>query len=104
MIASLEDAWKWYEGVRSLTELIGRLGRKYWESLPWDGPMGRDNRLQHVAATQVTEGATIDFIRNNNFVRFSVAVYVSAPEGCEGHKLLPWLNPTSPPLCSAARP
>ncbi len=57
MISSLEDAWGWYQSVLSLTQVMGRLGSKYWQSLPWDGPMGRDNRLRPLEATEIAEKA-----------------------------------------------
>ena len=44
MIASLTDAWAWYEGVLELTLAMQALGKKHWEALPWEGDLGRDNR------------------------------------------------------------
>ncbi len=49
MIASLADAWRWYESVRQLTLAMGQLGKKHWTNLPWDGDLGRDNRLRHLS-------------------------------------------------------
>jgi hypothetical protein len=34
---------------------MARLGGKYWDDLPWDGDLGRDNRLGNLESTQVEE-------------------------------------------------
>jgi hypothetical protein len=57
MIASLADAWQWYEGVRELSFAMRRLGQKYWEHLPWDGPLGRDNRLRELTGEAIVNRA-----------------------------------------------
>ncbi|HZT80677.1 MAG TPA: hypothetical protein VFA26_10660 [Gemmataceae bacterium] len=46
MIASLADAWRWYESARTLTLAMARLGAKHWKDLPWEGSLGRDERLK----------------------------------------------------------
>jgi len=51
---SLDEAWRWYETTRTQLKLLGRLGRKYWEDLPWEGPLGRDHALSD------RDGAVID--------------------------------------------
>jgi hypothetical protein len=53
VISSLEDAWDWYRAVRVLTDSMDRLGRRYWESLPWEGELGRDNRLRDLQASDI---------------------------------------------------
>jgi hypothetical protein len=45
VIASLADAWSWYEGVRLLARTMARLGEKHWNTLPWEAELGRDNHL-----------------------------------------------------------
>ncbi len=57
MIASLADAWDWYEGVRTLTLAMQALGRKHWDSLPWDTALGRDERLRHLEAPRIENQA-----------------------------------------------
>ena len=39
---TLDDSWRWYETTRGQLGLVGRLGAKYWDSLPWEGPLGKD--------------------------------------------------------------
>jgi hypothetical protein len=53
MIASLEDAWKWYESVRLLTEHMGRLGENYRNREEWAEALGRDNHFKHVSSSQI---------------------------------------------------
>lgn len=59
MIASLGDAWRWYESVRDLTRSIGRLGERYWGELPWDGALGRDDRLRHLEAVEILDRSRV---------------------------------------------
>jgi hypothetical protein len=53
MMASLADAWKWYESVKEMTLAMQALGKKHWNSLPWDGELGRDERLRHLEAPEL---------------------------------------------------
>lgn len=55
MIASLDDAWRWYEAARGLARTMGRLGEKHWDKLPWDGDLGRDDRLKELTAAEVCD-------------------------------------------------
>jgi hypothetical protein len=50
MISPLADAWNWYTSVKELTLAMQALGKKHWESLPWGGDLGRDNRLRRIKA------------------------------------------------------
>jgi hypothetical protein len=53
MIASLTDAWAWYTSVRELTRSMQTLGAKHWDALPWEGSLGRDNRLRAHQASEI---------------------------------------------------
>ena len=53
MIASLADAWRWYESARRLVRTMGRLGENHWNNLPWDGDLGRDNHLKDLTSGEV---------------------------------------------------
>lgn len=53
MIASLSDAWNWYESARRLARTMGRLGEKHWNNLPWDGDLGRDNHLIDLVSAEI---------------------------------------------------
>lgn len=58
MIASLADAWNWYESTRNLALAMQRLGQKHWDALSWEGPLGRDERLRHLDADDIAAQTT----------------------------------------------
>jgi hypothetical protein len=53
VIASVEDAWRWYESARRLAQVMGRLGKKHWSNLPWDGGLGRDQHLIELTSAEI---------------------------------------------------
>ncbi|HKI36991.1 MAG TPA: hypothetical protein VKA46_34380 [Gemmataceae bacterium] len=57
MISSLDDAWKWYTSVKELTLAMFAMGAKHWNSLPWDGDLGRDDRLRDIEAPEILDWA-----------------------------------------------
>jgi hypothetical protein len=59
MIASLEDAWKWYVSVKELTLAMLALGRKHWDTLPWHGALGQDERLRHLESPEILDWAKV---------------------------------------------
>jgi hypothetical protein len=59
MIASLEDAWKWYTSVREMTLAMFAMGKKHWNTLPWDGVLGQDERLRHIEAPHILDWAGV---------------------------------------------
>src|SRR5205085_1972110 len=57
VIASLADAWRWYEGARLLAQTMERLGKKHWNNLPWEGDLGHDNHLKQLTSAEILSGA-----------------------------------------------
>jgi hypothetical protein len=57
VIASLADAWRWYESARQLARTLGRLGEKHWNNLPWDGDLGRDNHVKELTSAEILSGS-----------------------------------------------
>lgn len=53
MIASLDDAWRWYLSARRLARAMGRLGERHWNNLPWDGELGRDDHLKELTSAEI---------------------------------------------------
>jgi hypothetical protein len=53
VIASLADAWRWYETARRLARTMERLGERHWNTLPWDGDLGHDNHLKHLTSAGI---------------------------------------------------
>jgi len=59
VIASLADAWQWYVSAKELTLAMQALGKRHWASLPWDGELGKDNRLRHIEAAEILDWAGV---------------------------------------------
>lgn len=57
MIASLDDAWRWYESARRLARTMRRLGEQHWDNLPWNGDLGRDNHLKDLTSAEILNGS-----------------------------------------------
>ena len=55
MITALADAWRWYDSVRKLTLAMRQLGKRHWSSLPWEGELGRDNRLRGLEGPKIVD-------------------------------------------------
>src|SRR5438132_1541200 len=55
MISALEDAWTWYESVRTLTKDMERLGRLFWDRSEWADALTRDNRFRSVTEAEITD-------------------------------------------------
>ena len=53
----LDDAWTWYVTTRKQLKLFGRLGRKHWDKLPWDGKLGDDDKLKSLEAEVIVAGS-----------------------------------------------
>lgn len=72
---TLEDSWVWYEGNRRLLKLIGRLGRLYWNDMPWGGKLGIDDNfrlLEGVEVDREAQAVLAEFDDFGIFVLFSV--------------------------------
>jgi hypothetical protein len=57
VIASLADAWRWYQSARRLARTMQRLGEHHWNNLPWDGELGRDNHLNTLNSAEILDGS-----------------------------------------------
>ena len=57
MIASLEDAWRWYENARRMMVCMHRLGTHHWSKLP--STIASDKRFQDLEPTEVTACAQL---------------------------------------------
>jgi hypothetical protein len=55
---TLEAAWSWYLETKRHLKLFGRIGAKHWNDLPWDGTLGRDDRLKALGADAIVEGVS----------------------------------------------
>jgi hypothetical protein len=46
----LDDAYDWYKKTKKTLLVFGRIGEKHWNDLPWDGVLGRDEKLKSLEA------------------------------------------------------
>jgi hypothetical protein len=53
----LDDAWSWYVTNRDQLQSFGRLGRKHWDHLPWDGSLGKDAKLRGLESGAILAGS-----------------------------------------------
>jgi hypothetical protein len=71
----LDDAWSWYVTTRKQMQWFGRLGRKHWDDLPWEGPLGKDDQLKGLESGAIVEGSKFCLEHLNDFavlILFSV--------------------------------
>jgi hypothetical protein len=54
---TLDEAWEWYVKTEKQLGLLGRIGRKHWENLPWDGALGKDEKLKALTARDIVADA-----------------------------------------------
>src|SRR5580658_5022783 len=57
VIASLADAWHWYQRARLLAQTMERLGKNHWNNLPWEGDLGRDSHLKNLTSENIIDGS-----------------------------------------------
>lgn len=57
MIATLAEAWAWYESAKKLLLAMRCLGDKHWDDLAWEGELGRDDRLRELAGSEIVQRA-----------------------------------------------
>jgi hypothetical protein len=56
---TLADAWDWYVSTKLSLEQIQRIGKKYWDDIPWEkAAIGRDDDFRMLEAADI-EAATI---------------------------------------------
>ncbi len=57
MIATLADAWAWYEAVQDLAGWMDRIARRYWDDPRLEELLGLDNVFRSVAAGEIQDRA-----------------------------------------------
>jgi hypothetical protein len=55
VIGTLDEAWRWCQSARNVSRVMSRLGEKYWDDLPWEGKLGRDNLLSDLQSSEVND-------------------------------------------------
>ncbi len=74
---TFDEAWDWYIKTRKQLELLGRIGRRHWDHLPWDGELGRDEKLNSVEADDIVADTGFSL---NHLDDFAVLILFSAFE------------------------
>jgi hypothetical protein len=64
---TLDEAWNWYVKTERQLTLFGRFGRKHWEKLPWEGELGRDEKLKTLAAQDIEADTDFSLDHLNDF-------------------------------------
>jgi hypothetical protein len=74
---TLDDAWNWYVATQKQLSLFRRVGMRHWNGLPWDGAIGRDERLRTIEAQDIVAetGFCLDHLDD-----FAVLILFSAFE------------------------
>jgi hypothetical protein len=63
---TLAAAWQWYESTQQQLSLIQRLAEKYWNELPWDGRLDRDDAFLQAKREKVIAGASLALAHLND--------------------------------------
>jgi hypothetical protein len=64
---TLDDAWNWYVTTKKQLRLFGRIGRKHWEDLPWDGKLGKDEKLKTLISSDIVADTEFSLDHLNDF-------------------------------------
>jgi hypothetical protein len=61
---TLDDAWRWYHATRDNLDRMHRLARRYWQALPWEGSLGRDDDFRTLEDEEVLKETkySLDFL------------------------------------------
>ena len=57
MIATLADAWAWYEAVRDLAYWMDRFARRYWDAPELAEILGKDDKFRALAGVEIQDKA-----------------------------------------------
>jgi hypothetical protein len=69
-MTTLEEAWKWYQGVKTSLRRFAHLADKFWDELPWDGRLDRDNTFRVLDRTTVSDDARTGLSELDDFAVF----------------------------------
>jgi hypothetical protein len=74
---TLDEAWAWYVATEKQLRLFGRIGRKHWANLPWDGELGKDEKLKNLTSRDIVADADFSL---DHLDDFAVLILFSAFE------------------------
>ena len=58
-MTALDEAWTWYHETKELLKIIRRLADRYWDQLPWDHDLGKDNVLRNLEGPPLASAAVM---------------------------------------------
>ncbi|HZW34039.1 MAG TPA: hypothetical protein VFF52_25165 [Isosphaeraceae bacterium] len=74
---TLDEAWNWYVTTEKQLSLFGRIGRRHWDNLPWDGELGKDEKLKTLTSRDLVADADFSL---DHLDDFAVLILFSAFE------------------------
>ena len=104
MIATLAEAWAWYEAVHDLADRMDRIARRYWGDPRLVGLLGLDNKFRTLAKGEIQDKARQvledldDLAVLLMYSVFEAEVRRQTLEGVERELAIP---PRHPALCDA---
>jgi hypothetical protein len=66
-MTTLDDAWNWYHTTRKQLDLLGRIGRRHWDNLPWEGTIGKDARLRNIESRDIIADTDLSLEHQDDF-------------------------------------
>jgi hypothetical protein len=58
MIATLAEAWAWYEAVHDLADWVDRIAQRYWDDPRLAELLGLDNKFRTLAKGEIQDKAS----------------------------------------------
>jgi hypothetical protein len=50
---TLDEAYSWYETTRTRLKNLQKLAKRYWDDLPWENVLDRDNDFRNLEADEI---------------------------------------------------
>src|SRR5579872_6118633 len=60
---TLIDAWNWYVSTRQSLQQLQRIGRRYWDEIPWEtATIGRDENFRLLEEQEIERATTASLV------------------------------------------
>jgi hypothetical protein len=64
---TFDEARNGYVKTKEQLTLLGRVGRKHWSKLPWEGELGKDEKLRHIDADDIVDDTDLSLAHLDDF-------------------------------------
>jgi hypothetical protein len=64
---TLDEAWDWYSTTKRQLDLLARIGRRHWDKLPWDGAIGKDEKLRGIESRSIIDDTRLSLEHLDDF-------------------------------------